>query len=60
MVSVRCNRPKIGLRPLWHCLFPQHLLNSLPCRAFFRDTIEETYNNGPPLTLYPKKRSHLP
>jgi hypothetical protein len=33
---------------LWRCLFPQHLLNSLPCRAFFRDTIEETYNNGPP------------
>jgi hypothetical protein len=33
---------------------------SLPCRAFFPDIIKETHDNGPPLTLYQKKRSHPP
>jgi hypothetical protein len=43
---VRCNRPennKIATAPT----------PALP--YLFLDTIEETYNNGPPLALYPKK-----
>jgi hypothetical protein len=27
---------------------------SLPSNAFFRDTIEETYNQGPPLSIHLK------